>query len=96
MPQLQMQLQILDIDWGAMVGTVKPTGNPPTSFAAALDGIALWFDATDKILVRRGEKKTLSDGRVQADLRRAAAVLRQDPTLDTLMMDAMMHGPEPE
>lgn len=66
----------------------------PVSFAAALDGIAAWMDRTEAILVKRGEIKERSNGKVQADLRRAARVLREDPTLDALMVDAMLHGPD--
>jgi hypothetical protein len=89
-------LYSLDLNWANLmgVGTVTGTGVPPPSFAAALDGIARWMDATDAILVRRGEKKQPSNGLVQGDLRRLAAALREDPTLDDLMMDAMTHGPE--
>jgi len=72
----------------------RTTGGKPVSFAATLDGIATWMDRVDKILVRRGETKAPSDGRVQADLRRAARALRLDPMLDDLMMDAMRNGPD--
>jgi hypothetical protein len=66
----------------------------PKTFAEALDAVAKWMDATEKVLVRRGEIGAVSDGAVQAGLRRAARSLRQDPTLDDLMMDAMLHGPD--
>jgi ATP phosphoribosyltransferase regulatory subunit HisZ len=71
----------------------EPTSLPerPLSFAEVLTEIATWIDATDRILVRRGEKKALGDGRVQADLRRAARALHEDPILDALMMDAMTY-----
>lgn len=72
---------------------VGPEGRP-VSFADALEGIVRWMDRTDRILVKRGEKKGLSDGVVQRDLLRAARALREDPTLDALMVDAMLHGPD--
>ena len=78
---------------GTTPNTIGPEGRP-VSFADALDAVARWMDRVDKIMVRRGEKKALSDGAVQADLRRAARALREDPTLDALMVDAMLHGPE--
>jgi len=87
----------MTIERSAMPPPTDPLpGDRPASFAAALDGIARWMDHVDTILVRRGEKKTRSDGRVQADLRRAARALREDPTLDALMMDAMTYEPEAE
>lgn len=72
----------------------RTTDGHPASFAATLDGLATWMDRVDKILVRRGETKAPSSGKVQADLRRAARALRLDPMLDDLMMDAMLNGPD--
>ena len=71
------------------------TTSEPLSFADALEGIARWMDHVEKILVRRGEMGGPSNGKVQADLRRAARFLREDPFLDELMLDAMNNGPDP-
>lgn len=85
-----------------MNGTPSPPpsgakdGRRPESFAQALDSIAAWMDRAERTLVRRGEIGKRSSGRVQADLRRAARALREDPVLDSLMLDAMEHGPETE
>lgn len=84
---------------GAHTGEPPPSrtvGGGPASFAQTMDALAAWIDHVDKILVRRGEKAGPSNGQVQRDLRRVARAVREDPTLDDLMMDAMLHGPDPD
>lgn len=77
----------------ADVPASRAASGAPAPFAVTMDSLAAWIDHVDKILVRRGEKASLSDGQVQRDLRRIAAACRADPVLDDLMMDAMLHGP---
>lgn len=78
----------------ASEGAAMTEAKQPESFAAALDGLARWMDNVEAVLVRRGEVAKRGDGKVQRDLRRVARVLREDPDLDAMLMDAMRHGPD--